>query len=96
MDISNKTISERQCFRICLLENIAIPMLVVPYVTMRYSGAFHTIAFVIGLFLFVLYAFIMWQYAKWMPEGMVARVMRCSSFSRKSISLFYIFRYVLR
>lgn len=96
MDINNKTISERQCFRICLLENIAIPMIVVPYVTMRYSGAFHTIAFVVGLFLFGLYAFVMWQYAKWMPEGMVTRVMRCSSCSRTWISILYIFRYILR
>lgn len=96
MNIKNNTISRRQCFRICLLENIAIPMIVVPYVTVRVAGAYHVSAFILGLVLFVVYAYVMYQYAKEMPEGMIPLIRQGNAAVRVGVSALYIFRYALR
>lgn len=96
MNIKNNTISTRQCFRICLLENIAIPMIVVPFVTVRIAGAYHILAFVLGLVLFVMYAAVMYRYAKRMPEGMIPIISQRTNFVRIGLAILYIIRYALR
>lgn len=96
MNLNNGKISERQCFRIGLLENIAIPMIVLPFVTVRVAGKYHVLAFILGLFLFAGYAMVLYCFSRKIPEGMVAAVFQEFGWWAKLVAAIYVVRYVLR
>ncbi len=55
MNIDNKLISTRQSFRMGILENITLGMVVVPYATLNLAGKWHFLALLLGLFLGAIY-----------------------------------------
>ncbi|MDO5127116.1 MAG: GerAB/ArcD/ProY family transporter [Eubacteriales bacterium] len=96
MNLNNGKISERQCFRIGLWENIAIPMVALPFVTVRVAGRYHVLAFLVGVIMFVGYAMLLYFFARKIPEGMVTAVFREFGWWSKLIAGIYVVRYVLR
>lgn len=51
MKTENKLISARQAFRMGILENITLGMVVIPYATLNLAGKWHFLALLIGLLL---------------------------------------------
>lgn len=51
----NETLSERQFFRMSILENIAVPMMLVPYVAANAAEGMHFVTLLVGLFFFAVY-----------------------------------------
>ncbi len=49
MNLDNKYISSRQFFRMGVLENITLGMVVIPYITVNLAGRWHFLAFLLGL-----------------------------------------------
>lgn len=57
MNLNNKQISGRQSFRMGVLENISLGMVIIPYITVNLAGRWHFVALLIGLILAGLYMF---------------------------------------
>ncbi len=51
MNSNNKLISTRQGFRMGILENITLGMVIIPYATLNLAGRWHFLALIIGLIL---------------------------------------------
>lgn len=96
MNIDNGKISERQCFRIGVLENIALGIVVIPYVTTNIAGEWHLPALLLGLIFTATYGIIIFGLTKVFPEGFIEYVEESLGLGGKLIQVFYLFRYVLR
>lgn len=96
MKTSNKFISERQCFRMGLMETVTVSMISVPYLTLTTAGEYHIYAFGLGLIFAILYGGIWFFYSSFVPEGYVNAVENYMGWSGKIIELLYVIRYVLR
>lgn len=96
MRLDNGVISERQTFRIALLENITIGMVLIPYITTNVAGEGHMWAFVTGLIFVLLYSFIMYGFSKWLPKGLAQEIDDYMGISGRVLMLIYALRYVLR
>lgn len=72
MTLENKMISTRQGFRMGILENISLGMVVIPYATLNLAGRWHFIAFLIGLALGGIYMGIIY----FLSERLVPRTSR--------------------
>ena len=94
MTMENKMISSRQCFRMGILENITLGMVVIPYATVNLAGKWHFVAFLLGLVLGALYMGIIYFLSGRLPMG------KCwiegqDGLSR-GVSFIYAARFVLR
>ena len=105
MNLENKMISPRQGFRIGILENITLGMVVIPYITVNISGRWHFLAFLIGLLLGGIYMVIMYLLSGRLAEALPANsgapskeamsILGVGGFSRAA-GLLYMVRFVLR
>lgn len=96
MNIDNGRISERQCFRIGVLENIALGIVVIPYVTANIAGKWHFPALIMGFVFTAIYAFAIFFLSKAFPEGFIEYVGESLGLGGKIIYILYLFRYILR
>ncbi len=96
MYLENGTISERQAFRIGLLENITIGIVVIPYITTRAAGTGHVWSFCLGLLFACLYGVLVYGFSRWFSEGLVKALNDNLGWYAGLIDFIYILRYVLR
>ena len=96
MYLENGRISERQCFRIGVLENIAIGMVAIPYITTKIAGEWHFPALLLGLIFTVLYGGIVFFLSKQFPEGLIEYIHESLGVTGKLIECLYVVRYILR
>ncbi|MBO6114361.1 MAG: GerAB/ArcD/ProY family transporter [Lachnospiraceae bacterium] len=96
MILDNGKISERQCFRLGLLENITLGIVVVPYICVSSAGRWHYIAFAIGLLLTFLYSMIIYFFSKAFPHGMIEEMDGLLGKPGRLIDVIYTLRYVIR
>ncbi|MBQ8166486.1 MAG: GerAB/ArcD/ProY family transporter [Lachnospiraceae bacterium] len=112
MNIENKLISNRQSFRMGILENITLGMVVIPYATLNLAGRWHFLSLIIGLILGALYMGLIYYLSEKLSpadrsvEGLFTGIKgdeKESSFDSQSagaygiaVSLLYALRYTLR
>ena len=70
MNIDNGVISERQAFRIALLENITVGMVLIPYITTSIAGKKHLWLFLVGIILISLYGVLVYGYSRLFSKGL--------------------------
>ena len=96
MILDNGKISERQCFRLGLLENITLGIVVVPYICVSSAGKWHYIAFATGLLFTFLYSMIIYFFSKAFPHGMIEEMDGLLGKPGRLIDVIYTLRYVIR
>ncbi len=96
MYLENKIISERQAFRIGIMENIALGMVVVPHVTSAIAGKYHFVALLVGLLLFGIYSGIIFVFSKLFSDGYINAIEENLGAGKTMVELIYVFRYLLR
>lgn len=96
MVLDNGKISMRQGFRLGLLENITLGIVVVPFICVSSAGRWHYIAFAIGLLFTFLYSMIFYFFSKAFPHGMIEEMDGLLGKAGRFIDCIYAFRYVLR
>lgn len=96
MYLKNGKISERQGFRIGLLENITVAIVAVPYICIRYAGSGHLWALLIGMLLTVVYGGIMFGYSKCFAEGYTNAVKDNLGWAAWFFEIMYALRYIIR
>lgn len=96
MYLENGKISERQCFRIGVLENIAMGMVLIPYITANVAGRWHFSSLIIGLIFSGIYAVVIFFLSKAFPEGMISYISESLGSFGKIIQVVYVLRYALR
>lgn len=95
MNLNNKQISGRQSFRMGVLENISLGMVVIPYITVNLAGRWHFVALLIGLILAGLYMFVMYVLADRL-SGISGRCDSGFSSYGRTASCLYTIRFILR
>ncbi|MGN0435280.1 MAG: GerAB/ArcD/ProY family transporter [Wujia sp.] len=96
MDQNNDKISERQAFRIGILENIAAGMMMAPYITICFAGRFHGLAFLLGLGMVFVYGCIMFLYSKALDKGLERELVDNLGTIGKLIDVFYSMRFMIK
>ncbi len=96
MRLDNGKISERQCFRMGLLENITLGIVMVPYICTGNAGEWHYAAFAIGLLFTFLYSLIIYGFSKAFPDGMIEETDGLLGWKGRIIDVLYSVRYVIR
>ena len=96
MYLENGKISERQCFRIGVLENVALGIVLIPYITANVAGDWHFPSLVIGLIFTGIYATVVYFLSKGFPEGMISYISESLGIFGKIIQGIYILRYAVR
>lgn len=96
MDLDNRKISERQGFRIGILENIAVGIVITPFITVNISGGKHLWAMITGMIFALIYGAVIFAYSKCAPEGMINSINDNLGAAGKVIDVIYVLRYVLR
>ena len=92
---NNKLISQTQTFRVGVLENISLGMVVIPYICVNIAGRWHFVAFLLGLLMAAAYMVAMYYLSKGVPENLPGRLMEGGVLGRGA-SILYALRYVLR
>ncbi len=96
MRLDNGKISERQCFRMGLLENITLGIVVIPYISTGNAGEWHYMAFAIGLLFTFLYSLIIYGFSKAFPDGMIEEADGLLGRKGRVIDILYSVRYLIR
>lgn len=96
MNIDNGVISERQAFRIALLENITVGMVLIPYITTSIAGKKHLWLFLAGIILISLYGVLVYGYSRLFSKGLADAIDESFGWFSKVLLLIYVLRYVLR
>lgn len=96
MYLENGKISERQCFRIGVLENIAMGIVLIPYITANVAGRWHFPSLIIGLIFAGIYAVVIFFFSKAFPEGMISYINESLGGFGKIIQVVYVIRYAVR
>ena len=95
MNLENKMISTRQSFRMGILENITLGMVVIPYATLNLAGRWHFVAFLIGLLLGAIYMAVIYYLSRGISDYIGRDKAKVIPFGR-IVSLLYTLRFVLR
>lgn len=96
MYLENGKISDRQCFRIGILENIAVGMVIIPYITANVAGKWHFPALLTGLLFTVLYSGIIFLLSREFPQGFIVYIEESLGIFGKLILGIYALRYIIR
>ena len=96
MRLDNGKISERQCFRMGILENITLGIVVIPYICTGNAGKWHYMAFALGLVFTFLYSLVIYGFSKAFPDGMIEEADGLLGRKGKIIDILYCLRYLLR
>lgn len=92
----NEKISERQGFRIGILENIAVGMVITPFITINVAGNWHFLSLIIGMIMAFVYSMIIFAYSKCFPEGFINALNDNLGVVGKLFDIVYILRYIVR
>ncbi len=95
MNLENRRISYRQGFRMGLLENITLGIVVIPFATINMAGKYHFPALLLGLALTTGYIWIMYFLSREMPKG-IGRELEKMGALGKTFNLIYVLRFVIR
>lgn len=95
MTLENKMISSRQSFRMGILENITLGMVVIPYATVNLAGRWHFVAFLLGLLLGAVYMGLIYYLSVAISKNVTVNRKQVIPFG-KVASLLYLLRFVLR
>ena len=95
MNLNNKMISTSQCFRMGVLENITLGMVVIPYITVNLAGKWHFVAFLIGLLLAAVYMTLIYFLSQRVPRDLSSRLSDGGIWGRAA-SLLYTLRFSIR
>ena len=96
MYLKNGRLSKRQVFRVGMLENIALGIVVIPYITTSIAGNCHVWGFLLGLLFVSLYGLILFAYSKVMPEGLIENIDRNLGWYGIFVDAIYSIRYVIK
>ena len=96
MNLDNRKISERQGFRIGILENIAVGIVIIPFITVNAAGDRHFMALALGMLFTLIYGAVIFVYSKCVPDGMINALNDNLGGLAKLIDVVYVLRYVLR
>ncbi|MBQ9607943.1 MAG: GerAB/ArcD/ProY family transporter [Lachnospiraceae bacterium] len=96
MRLYNGKISERQSFRIGLLENITLGIVVIPYICANAAGKWHFAAFVTGLLFTLVYSLIIYSFSRAFPEGMVEEMDYVLGNAGRIFDILYAVRYIIK
>lgn len=96
MRLDNGNISERQNFRMGILENITLGIIVVPYICTSNAGGWHYMAFALGLIFTFVYSFIIYFYSKAFPQGMIEEMDELLGRGGRVIDIVYVLRYIIK
>ena len=96
MRLYDGKISERQSFRIGLLENITLGIVVIPYICARQAGRWHFAAFVTGLIFTFLYSLIIYAFSRAFPDGMIEEMDYTLGNVSRIFDLIYAMRYIIK
>lgn len=96
MNLENNKISERQAFRIGVMENIALGIVVVPYITSSIAGKYHFVAFIVGLLMLTVYGGIIYGYSRFFADGYINAIEENLGLGRVLVELIYVVRYLIR
>ncbi len=95
MNLENRRISYRQGFRMGLLENITLGIVVIPFATINMAGKYHFPAMLLGLVLTTAYIWLMYFLSREMPKG-IGRELEKMGFLGKTFNLIYLLRFIIR
>lgn len=96
MYLKNGRLSKRQIFRVGMLENIALGIVVIPYITTKLAGNNHVWAFFIGMLFTVIYSGIMFCYSKLMPYGLIETIDKNMGWYGPIFDGVYCVRYIIK
>ncbi|MBQ9199800.1 MAG: GerAB/ArcD/ProY family transporter [Lachnospiraceae bacterium] len=96
MKLDNGTISERQSFRMGLLENITLGIVIVPYICAVKGGSRHYLVFAAGIIFTFIYGVIMFFYSRMFPEGMIEETDKLLKKWARPIDICYAIRYIIK
>ncbi len=96
MFLENNVISERQAFRIGVMENIALGIVLVPYIASNIAGRYHFVALIAGLIMLSVYSVIIYGYSKLFSEGYINAIEENLGAGRILVELVYVIRYLIR
>jgi len=96
VNLDNGKLSERQVFRIGVIENIAVGIVLLPFVAINIAGKMHVWALLTGVIFTFIYAAIMYGYSKCFPEGMIQALNDNMGLFGKLLELIYVFRYIIK
>ncbi len=95
MNLENKMISQNQTFRMGILENITLGMVVIPYATVNLAGKWHFAALLLGLAFTAVYMMIIYSLSIRLPRDFQRKLVE-GGLLGKSACLLYSLRYVIR
>ncbi len=95
MSLDNKMISQNQTFRMGILENITLGMVVIPYATVNLAGKWHFVALLLGLALTAVYMVIIYSLSIRLPRDFVRKLSEGGLLGR-SATLLYSIRFLIR
>ncbi|MBE5953339.1 MAG: hypothetical protein E7257_04185 [Lachnospiraceae bacterium] len=95
MSLENKMISQNQTFRMGILENITLGMVLIPYTTVNMAGKWHFVALLLGLSFTVVYMVIIYCLSIRLPRDFQRKLMSGGLLGRTA-SVIYSMRYVIR
>lgn len=95
MSLENKMISQNQTFRMGILENITLGMVVIPYATVNLAGKWHFAALLLGLGLTAVYMVIIYSLSIRLPRDF-QRKLTDGGLLGRSASLLYSLRFIIR
>lgn len=96
MHLDNCKISERQGFRIGVLENIAVAIVITPFITVNIAGNWHFGALIAGLVMTLIYGAAIYAYSKCFPEGFIDALNDTFGCWGKLADVIYILRFIIR
>ena len=94
--LQNNILSKRQSFRLSILENITLSMVLIPYITINISEKYHVIAFLFGIIFTVIYYLWIDAVRGYYNGDFLGRISGKNSILGKIVSGVYSFRYLLR
>lgn len=95
MSLENKMISQNQTFRMGILENITLGMVVIPYTCVNLAGKWHFAALLLGLVFTAVYMVIIYSLSIRLPRDFQRRLSEGGLLGRTA-SVIYSLRYVIR
>ncbi len=95
MSLENKMISQNQTFRMGILENITLGMVVIPYTCVNLAGKWHFAALLLGLTFTAVYMVIIYSLSIRLPRDFQRRLSEGGLLGRTA-SVIYSLRYVIR
>ena len=94
--MAKQKLSERQLFRMGILENIAIPIMLAPYVAINASESLHLVVLLVGVLSSFAYGMVMYFLQRKIPGGVYCMLEKDKGVVAGIAKLVYCLRFLLR